>query len=446
MGWLAEFILESGQDIEFPAELARDLASKIAVHNKQPTYYSLETRLSAQFENMLAALPPELQAVTSEEFSQFGWDSLSPAQRRAFAKQRDCKIDPARSGEHNFWWRHFAREQEVERKLAEWQAISAPDAGSLNVKEANVAKWQRELADLKTKFASIPDLLLIRYSVGQAETCESKTQYVPYPTAFSPLNERFDTSPEEIAMWIWLGAHHNGLRAFVNPGALGAPPRFTFAGTDGWDYVSKIMGCWFRLDDLEHFVPTNRYIRCDQLRERWRGKQGIDSDANLDAFIRAKIVELRLDAISPITGPTQWEHPGNPQWPPIESAMFRVAQIEEIEANDFPNDTRAASAQGWKSKPVPAWKIMQVFSVFPNEDKNALWWNPRLRDAKKYGLIECRASLGQRGISDSSTWYPDGIAGWLIDKNHVAPSRVVRLLRDNFDDCVDIADRLDPSK
>ena len=93
--------------------------------------------------------------------------------------------------------------------------------------------------------------------------------------------------------------------------------------------------------------------------------------------------------------------------------------------------------------PVFALKIMQHFVVNANADSNNAWWRARMRDAKRYKLESCRGSAGQPGKKDSSMWFPERIAGWLVDKRHMSAERVSAVLRKHFPECADYADMLD---
>ena len=85
---------------------------------------------------------------------------------------------------------------------------------------------------------------------------------------------------------------------------------------------------------------------------------------------------------------------------------------------------------------------MQAFVVRTNEGENEHWWNERMRSVTRYHLAECRAAKGQRGVSNTSMWYPDRLAGWLIDKRHLSEATAARMLKTNFPDCADAADLL----
>jgi hypothetical protein len=65
---------------------------------------------------------------------------------------------------------------------------------------------------------------------------------------------------------------------------------------------------------------------------------------------------------------------------------------------------------------VPSHEIVQAFRVKADSAKNELWWDVRMRDAKRYGLIESRAAKGR--AKSPSRWYPEVIAAWLVENQH----------------------------
>lgn len=90
------------------------------------------------------------------------------------------------------------------------------------------------------------------------------------------------------------------------------------------------------------------------------------------------------------------------------------------------------------STPVTSHKIVATFAL-PRPD-NEDWWDRRMRDAKRYGLVDSRASRGRK--RQPSLWYPDRVAAWLVDKNHMKSDLASRILRDHFPDCVEEANWL----
>ncbi len=161
-------------------------------------------------------------------------------------------------------------------------------------------------------------------------------QYIAHPKAMGQLANRLKASPEELAVWVFMGPELGGLRAYLNANELDPPPEFCFdpyLGDDPYclDYLSPLVACWFRQQDILNFSPTRRFIAGRALMDRWRPHLGMQ----VEAFIRAKIEEDRLLDIHPISGLTQGSMSGDKWYPPISSGLFELSKIEAIEKEDF---------------------------------------------------------------------------------------------------------------
>jgi hypothetical protein len=80
----------------------------------------------------------------------------------------------------------------------------------------------------------------------------------------------------------------------------------------------------------------------------------------------------------------------------------------------------------------PADAVVKAFAVRPTAAANKKWWDARLRDPRKYGLVAGRALKGK--AKRPSRWYPDVVAGWLVDKQHMSHSAVTRAVEQHFPD------------
>jgi hypothetical protein len=149
-------------------------------------------------------------------------------------------------------------------------------------------------------------------------------------------------TPEELAAWVWGGPKRGGIAAYMNANELDRPPRFFYTtGSDNHDYIGPLMACWFKADDIERFVPADRYITGAALIQRWDQR----TDIRARAFLLAKIAESRLSDIHPIYGATQGTFPEQLDWPPVESGLFASSTVEQIEARDFDFDVKVASLE-----------------------------------------------------------------------------------------------------
>lgn len=164
---------------------------------------------------------------------------------------------------------------------------------------------------------------------------ETTTDYVAYPKAMKILVERLRATPEELAVWIFMGPDTGGIAAYRNANELEPPPRFYFDCFTGQDYLSPLMACWFQLDDIDRFNPSDRYITGAALIERWGRYPGTQPEA----FIRAKIAESRLLDIHPVYGGTQGSFPDELSYPPLSIGLFALREIEAIELADFDHES-----------------------------------------------------------------------------------------------------------
>lgn len=158
------------------------------------------------------------------------------------------------------------------------------------------------------------------------------TDYIAYPKAMRKLANRLEATPEELAAWIWMGPKINGLSAYLNANELDPPPRFFYDTLceNEFDYISPLMACWFDAHDIANFKPVDRYITGTALIKRWEKLPHIQPKN----FIQAKIEESRLYDHHPIYGGTQGSSPED-HFPPLESGLFQMSEIELIEKEDF---------------------------------------------------------------------------------------------------------------
>lgn len=299
-------------------------------------FESLSEALKEWFAHSLTDLPEALRQRVEHEFLPFTWDLLSPEQRLDFAQQWDYKNDPATEAERQAAWDLLARRLEVEGKMREWERAGAGTATELATKEARLAELREEI----TKIDLAEKSMLGKERRGKARRGELSDEsartdedfeYIAYPRAMKRLRERLGATPEEVAAWVFWGETQGGLVAYTNANELDPPPKFGFFYTMGDDYISPLMACWFRRDDIEAFEPDERYITGKALIERWSKEPDIEPKA----FVQAKIEESRLRHMHPNCGGTRATWPEQESFPPMESGLFALWRVEQIEAEDF---------------------------------------------------------------------------------------------------------------
>jgi len=457
--WLSQYIAQTQAKIAFPDDLARAVrhakaqAASSSTTNTGEEFESLTLALEAWFDHALAALPDELRKRVEHEYLP-PWDALAPAQRRSVAIQSDYQRDPATLVERQSWWDFYQRTNAIEQQLAAWETASTLTSSDLALKEARLQELRQELARMALQERQTgSDYYPVRVHVADMDEAPatppaSPVRYIAYPKAMGLLAKRLGATPEELAAWVFYGREIGGLAAFLNGNELDPPPPFGYclcvnAGNYS-DYISPLMGCWFREDEIAQFEPAERYITGEALIARWSKLPGIQAKA----FIQAKITESRLLDMHPITGMTRGSNPEASTCPPLEMALFNVAHVEAIEAEDFDVDEGSGDAAVSVCQPASAWQVWHSFPVFPNADDNEKWWKEKMADAKRYGLLDCRVGEGKKGRGGGSLWRPAMIAGWLVDrhsrgKDGLRADAVRRGLK-QFPGCEAIADEMFP--
>jgi hypothetical protein len=233
----------------------------------------------------------------------------------------------------------------------------------------------------------------------EVQNSVDKPKYIAYPKALSLLNVRLHTTPEEVAAWLFMGPEQGGLAAYLNANELDdPPPKFFYSlGREGdFDYLSPLMGCWFIEENVLNFQPTERYITGKALIERWGEQPGLQPEA----YILAKIMESRLDDLHPIYGGTEATFGGIGRFPPLETGLFAISQIEETEKSDFGNEWKAKNHTRRTIETVPATTTIPVEKIDVAKD---------VAKKKKTPITEDRAFLQEcfkNGVSKdiSAVW------------------------------------------
>ena len=301
-------------------------------------FEALTLALENWFDSQLCDLPNVLRKRVEKEFFSMPWDKLSADQRRSVALQLDYQHDPTTAQDQKFWWDFFERMGDVKKQVAEWEAVATPTAADLAAKEARLAELRQKLARMEAQQRTargdyLPERKPPRNKKGKRKAEPAPAvRYVAYPKAMQQLAQRLDASPDELAAWIFMGPEQGGIAAYVNANELDPPPRFFYGYMIGAaDYIAPLMGCWFKADDVERFEPADRYIVGAALIERWSQRPGLHAQA----FIQAKIAESRLLDAHPTFGGTRTTFSEHADWPPLESGLFPLAQVLQIEAEDF---------------------------------------------------------------------------------------------------------------
>ncbi len=340
LAWLAQYLAWTQTKITFPDELMSKvrIAKAEAAASRPPVaeqdFVSLTGALDDWFEKELDDLPEFLRERVEKEFFPFSWDTLSAEQRRSVAIQHDYQNDPATERDRQYWWDFFVRLDEIKQQITTWENTETPTSSDLALKEERLKALRQELNQMELQLRQRPtDSCLVSIPLEDTNNNDlPATEYIAYPKAMKILREKWQAKPEELAVWILLGTESGGITAYHDANQLSPPPQFGFAYYTGCeDYMSPLMSCWFRQDDIDRFVPNDRYITGAELIDRWSAHPGLQPRA----FINAKINESRLIDLHPTFGGTRGTFDEQENFPPLEAGLFAISHIEQIEAEDL---------------------------------------------------------------------------------------------------------------
>jgi hypothetical protein len=244
------------------------------------------------------------------------------------------------------------REDDLKRQIEHWAGVQTPTASDLALKESRLTELRQQLSRMnQQRQVARGDYYPAKPSSDAKKSVsldDPNFPYIAYPKARTRLSRDLGATPEEIAAWLFCGPNEGGIAAYLNANELDPPRRFHFpVGTDSFDYLQYLTRCWFKKDDLAAFAPSERFITGEVLLKRW----GATLRSHAEAFVMAKIAESRLMECHPLYGLTRASCPENIDFPPLESGLFAVSQIEDIESVDFDEDDRRDHAQQVKTKP-----------------------------------------------------------------------------------------------
>ena len=250
-----------------------------------------------------------------------------------------------------------ARKHHLECLIAEWESLATPIADKhapqqtylADLKQTRLVALKKELAGIERRERRSRKPRGGKHhrpaDAGKEGTFiapDFQESFFAYRVAMHMLRERLGATRGELAAWLFFGPKQGGISAYLNVNELEPPLPFHYytSGAD-LDYLSPLMACWFIREEVDNFKPSERYITGSALIERWRKYDEIDPAV----FIQCRIEESRLQDIHPIKGQTQGGMGmlGNDAYPPLESGLFAVSEIEAIEKNDL--DRRAADRQ-----------------------------------------------------------------------------------------------------
>lgn len=182
-------------------------------------------------------------------------------------------------------------------------------------------------------------------------------RYLSFRQALLLLQKRIGATKADFVCWTFF----DELKAYCHVHEFAKPPEFNLAGialtnwqsagNDSPPYLKALDDAFFLVADVDAFDPPNRYIAFADLVQRWL--PNCESQELTANFIRSRVHQSRLRDFAPWLGETElsrvffpslpddWERPR----PPADWAMFKLAEVEAIEASDFPDEEQGASLQ-----------------------------------------------------------------------------------------------------
>ena len=309
--------------------------------------------LEPWFNTSFEELPDSVRERVERDFPPVPWDALSPEQRRLRARQWDYSHDPATEAEREHWFDFYTRYAELKKQIEQWEGTQANAVSEIVEKERRLETLHGELRRMDAEVRYVVD----RYVPPRPEAPKSDpnspaaNSFLPYPRALKALEERLGATAPELAVWIFLGPKTGGLTAYRNANEIDQPPQFYFESYIGHDYLSAMMGCWFVESDIQAFTPQERFITGVRLVERWSAWPGLE----VEAYIRAKIAESRLQDLHPTFGLTQGSIPADIELPTIVEALFSLTEVALIEEEDFGIKSSHSSTEPQPRKGSSAW-------------------------------------------------------------------------------------------
>lgn len=378
-------------------------------------FKSLTLALEDWFDQPFEALPEALQTWVADVFrcGTLPWDEYVAEQRRSITLQHDHARDPALKEKGTAFWEFINETDDVRKQIEVLEAAPAQTADAVMRKSERLA----ELRDVLARREFQEKLPWPPYEPKPASVVDDDVPVVwlSYPQAMRRLADAHDASPEELAGWIW----DDSLMAYLHANELGASEQFTYAtdfvGDVSLDYVAPLSACWFKQTDIDSFEPCCRYITGAVLLERWREQPYFQGEKHIWSLVE----DERLSDLHPIAGGTQASFPGESHYPPLSAALFELAEVERIEAEDFGRNTPQEAPCQSPYRPLTVDELAEYFIVKGHGAINRDAWRKMARAAGQNGLADCRVGQGRKGPG-GSLWRADLVASWLVGRKRGA--------------------------
>lgn len=179
--------------------------------------------------------------------------------------------------------------------------------------------------------------------------------YLSFRQALPLLKNRIGATKAEFACWIFF----DELKAYCHVHEFAEPPEFDLSGIamthwqsadkDSPPYLKALDDAFFLAADVDSFDPEDRYITFSELVQRWLPY--CETRELTVNFIRSRVHQSRLSDFAPWLGVTELSRVFFPSLPDdferlrptTEWAMFKLTEVESIEASDFSDETKHPS-------------------------------------------------------------------------------------------------------
>ncbi len=228
--WLADYLtMTQAGEILFPSDLAhavRYAGGSPAVRSPEPaSFESLTAELDGWFDKPLAELPNPQRNRVETDLPTGLWDHLSADQRRRWATDWDYQHDPATGDERVEQFNRFVEQDHIERQILELELMAAHTPLERESKMRQLVELRQQLDRVQARTRYTSEVADRGKSHWQALDNHPKSstryekpdahqlgEYVHFLNAKEILKERLGATPEEIAMWVWLGKQSDELR------------------------------------------------------------------------------------------------------------------------------------------------------------------------------------------------------------------------------------------
>lgn len=280
---------------------------------------SLAELLSTWYEDPFERLPKHLKRLVKAEFSPLSWQDLSPEQRKMQAMAIDELESPEFRKREEYWFNLYSKLCQKERELAEISTVAATTPSEILARERALTELTSKATEIRNRIRSAP-----RPSQTKHESkLPDPEKLIPFKKAMSILKSRLGASAEELAAWVFLSPKNGGVSAYYSAERV---YRFHFETEMDTDYVVHLFNCGFEQDAIANFTPSERFITGKELLDSFSG----ELEELTRKYLIARSIDGTLTDLHPISGGSDNGLKENLGLPPMEDALFSVAQIQQI--------------------------------------------------------------------------------------------------------------------